>query len=83
MKGMKFHPVAGKQYKVINTKFTNTDGMMSGESVHEFSQAFPCYDARFHGAGNPDDYIVYQFRLPKQFGIVSFFQFQIKELVAV
>jgi len=77
----KFNLVAGKSYQVMNTKFSDVGGMISCESTHEFLTSFPCYDARFHGVGNPDDYIVYKFKLPKQFGEVSFYQFQIKEII--
>lgn len=76
----KFSLVEGKYYQVLNTKFTNTHGMMSVNSTHEFIGYFPCFDARFHGAADPSDYIVYQFKLPANFGIVSFYQYQILEI---
>jgi hypothetical protein len=77
----KFNLVAGKNYQVMNTKFTNNGGMISCDSTHEFLYSFRCYDARFHGVGNPDDYIMYKFKLPEQFGEVCFYQFQIKEII--
>lgn len=76
----KFNLEVGKSYQVINTKFTNKQGMMSCDSTHEFLGVFHCYDARVHGVGNPDDYIVYKFKLPKQFGQVWFYQFQITDI---
>jgi len=77
----KYSLVPGKNYQVMNTKFTNKGGMISCDSTHEFLRSFPCYDARFHGAGNPDDYIVYKFKLPRKLGEVSFYQFEIKEII--
>ncbi len=77
----KFTLTKGTKYQVINTKFTNNDGMISCNSSHYFLDSFPCYDARFHGVSNPEDYICYRFKLPKQLGIVTFYQFQIIEVV--
>lgn len=78
----KFNPTKGTNYQVLNMKFTNSGGMISCDSTHEFIESFPCFDARFHGASNPSDYICYLFKLPEQYGTVSFYQFQIKELIA-
>lgn len=80
-----YNLIPGKNYQVFNTKFkAEVDGaMISSRSTHEFIKAFPCYDARYHGVGNPDDYIVYVFKLPKQFGEVTFYQFQITKIVEV
>lgn len=83
MTSQKFNPTKGKSYQVLNTKFTNDEGMITSNSTHEFITSFPCYDARFHGVANPEDYICYKFKLPKQFGVVTFYQFQIKELIEV
>jgi hypothetical protein len=77
----KFNLVAGKAYKVLNSKFSNSGGMISCDSTHVFLSSFPCFDARHHGAGNPDDYIMYKFSLPEKFGEVGFYQFQIKEIM--
>jgi len=77
----KFNLITGKSYQVMNTKFLSSGSMISCDSTHEFLESFPCYDARFHGIGNPDDYIVYKFKLPKRLGEVTFYQFQIKEII--
>jgi hypothetical protein len=77
----KFNLIAGAHYQVLNTKFSNSGGMISCDSTHEFVKSFPCYDVRHHGVGNPNDYIMYIFKLPKQFGQVSFYQFQITEVI--
>lgn len=79
----KFTLTEGKKYQVLNTKFTNEDGMISCNSSHTFLKLFSCYDARFHGAGNPEDYICYEFKLPKQFGIVTFYQFEITAITEI
>lgn len=77
--------IPGKNYQVFNTKFKAEfdypGAMIASDSTHEFIKTFPCYDARYHGVGTPDDYIVYVFKLPKQFGEVTFYRFQITKIV--
>lgn len=72
--------IPGKSYQVINTKFSDGCGLLSSNSVHEFSRSFYGFDARYHGAANPDDYTVFVFKLPAKLGEVSFYKFQIKDI---
>lgn len=76
----KFNLVKGQNYQVINTKFRNTYGLITSNSTHEFIESTPCYDPMFHGVSNPENYICYTFKLPKQFGKVRFYQFEITEI---
>lgn len=76
----KFNLQSGKMYKVFNSKFTNDSGMIHCNSVHQFVKSFYCYDARFHGIANPNDFICYEFKLPKKFGVVRFYQYQINSI---
>lgn len=71
----------GKNYQVINTKFLDGGGLFSSNSVYEFSRSFYGFDARHHGAANPDDYYVFVFKLPAKFGEISFYKFQIKDII--
>jgi hypothetical protein len=77
----KFNLISGKNYQVINSKFISCDGMISSNSTHEFLTSFACYDVRYHGIANPDDFILYIFKLPEKFGQISFYQFQILQVL--
>jgi hypothetical protein len=77
----KFNLISGKNYQVINSKFISCDGMISSDSTYEFLKSFPCYNVRQHGVALPEDYIMYTFKLPEKFGQVSFYQFEILQVL--
>ena len=76
----KFNLTAGKKYQIFNNKWNNSSGLFTSCPIYEFEKCVPCYDARFHGAGNPSDYIVYLFRLPEKQGQFSLFQSEIIDI---
>ena len=69
--------IPGKYYNVI---FGNgcPNFTRNGETPSLiFNKSFSCYDARFHGVGNPDDYVCFEFQLPEKLGVWRAFRFQI------
>ena len=77
---MKFSLIPGNSYDVT---FGNGQPNFTLNGVKMplvFNKAFSCFDARFHGVGNPDDYICYEFQLPERFGVWSAYQFQIMSI---
>lgn len=74
---MKFNLTAGQLYEVEHDCYPHKPGKTQ-KTKGRFNKAFPCFDARFHGAGKPEDYIAYEFQWPEsKLGTFTHYQKQI------
>lgn len=73
----------GTFYNVLFGKGAPNFTSNGAKPALKFNKSFPCYDVRFHGVANPDDYVMYEFQLPKQLGVWRAYSFQILEVFPV